>query len=59
MRKRIHFVAVLMIALMGMFTLSACSSGGGGNPPLTNDLVVVPGSSTVPVSQTAHFAAIV
>ena len=58
MRKRIHFVAVLTIALLGMFTLSACSSGGGGgNPPLTNDLVVVPGSSTVPVSQTAHFAA--
>ena len=58
MRKRIHFVALLTIALLGMFTLSACSSGGGGNnPPLTNDLVVVPGSSTVPASQTAHFAA--
>ena len=58
MRKRIHFVALLTIALLGMFTLSACSSGGGGdNPPLTNDLVVVPGSSSVGVSQTAHFAA--
>ncbi len=30
MRKRIHFVALLTIALLGMFTLSACSSGGGG-----------------------------
>jgi len=58
MRKRINFFALLTIALLGMFTLSACSSGGGGNnPPLTNDLVVVPGSSTVPASQTAHFAA--
>jgi hypothetical protein len=58
MRKRINFFALLTIVLLVMFTLSACSSGGGGNnPPLTNDLVVVPGSSTVPVSQTAHFAA--
>jgi len=41
-----------------MFTLSACSSGGGGgNHPTINDLVVLPGSSSVPVSQTAQFSA--
>jgi len=60
MRKRIHFFVLLAIAFLGMMTLSACGSsnggGGGGNPPV-NDLVVVPGSSSVPVSQTAQFTA--
>ena len=57
MRKRIHFFALLAIAFLGMMTLSACSSGGGGSHPTVNDLVVVPGSSSVPVSQTAQFTA--
>jgi hypothetical protein len=57
MRKRIHFFALLAIAFSGMMTLSACSSGGGGSHPTVNDIVVLPGSSTVPVSQTAQFAA--
>ncbi len=57
MRNRIHFAAVLTITLLVMVTLSACSSGGGGSNPTVNDMVVVPGSSTVPVSQTAQFTA--
>jgi hypothetical protein len=58
MRKRIHFFALLAIAFLGMMTLSACSSGGGGgNHPTVNDIVVLPGSSSVPASQTAQFAA--
>jgi hypothetical protein len=58
MRKRIHFITLLALAVVGMFTLSACSSGGGGGShPTINDLVVVPGSSSVPVSQTAQFSA--
>lgn len=58
MRKRIHFITLLALAAVGMFTLSACSSGGGGGShPTINDLVVVPGSSSVPVSQTAQFSA--
>jgi hypothetical protein len=56
MRKRIHFFALLVIAFLGMMTLSACSSGGGSHSTV-NDLVVVPGSSSVPVSQTAKFSA--
>jgi len=57
MRKRIHFFTLLAIAVVGMFTLSACSSGGGGSHPTVNDIVVLPGSSSVPVSQTAQFSA--
>jgi hypothetical protein len=57
MRKRIHFFALLVIAFLGMMTLSACSSGGGGSHPTVNDIVVLPGSSSVPTSQTAQFAA--
>jgi len=57
MRKRIHFFALLVIAFLGMVTLSACSSGGGGSHPTVNDIVVLPGSSSVPTSQTAQFAA--
>jgi hypothetical protein len=57
MRKRIHFFALLAIAFLGMMTLSACSSGGGGSHPTVNDIVVLPGSSSVPASQTAQFAA--
>jgi hypothetical protein len=57
MRKRIQFFALLAIAIVGMFTLSACSSGGGGNHPTINDLVVLPGSSSIGISQTAQFSA--
>jgi hypothetical protein len=57
MRKRIHFFALVAIAFLGMMTLSACSSGGGGSHPTVNDIVVLPGSSSVPTSQTAQFAA--
>jgi hypothetical protein len=58
MRKSIHFFALLAIAVLGMMSLSACSSGGGGGShPTVNDIVVVPGSSTVPASQTAQFSA--
>src|SRR5580658_11350841 len=58
MRKNIRFFTLLAIAVIAMFTLSACSSGGGGgNHPTVNDLVVLPGSSNVPVSQTAQFTA--
>ncbi len=58
MRKRIHFIKLLVLAVAAMLTLSACSSGGGGgNHPTINDLIVVPGSSSVPVSQTAQFSA--
>jgi hypothetical protein len=58
MRKRIQFFTVLAIAVVGMLSLSGCSSGGGGgNHPTINDLVVVPGSSSVPVNQTAQFSA--
>src|SRR5271155_1610816 len=57
MRKRIHFFTLLAIAVVGMFTLSACGGGGGGNHPTVNDIVVLPGSASVPVSQTAQFSA--
>jgi hypothetical protein len=58
MRKRIQFLTVLVSAVVGILTLSGCSSGGGGgNHPTINDLVVVPGSSSVPVNQTAQFSA--
>ncbi|MGD0425892.1 MAG: Ig-like domain-containing protein [Candidatus Acidiferrales bacterium] len=57
MRKSIHFFALLAIAFLGMMSLSACSSGGGGSHPTVNDIVVLPGSSTVPAGQTAQFTA--
>jgi hypothetical protein len=57
MRKRIQFFTLLAIAVAGMFTLSACSSGGGGSHPTINDLVVLPGSTSIGVSQTAQFSA--
>jgi hypothetical protein len=58
MRKRIHFVTLLVFAVAGMLTLSACSSGGGGgHTPTINDMIVVPGASSVPISQTAQFSA--
>jgi hypothetical protein len=56
MRKRIHFFTLLAIVVAGMFTLSACG-GGGGNHPTINDLVVLPGSTSIGVSQTAQFSA--
>src|ERR1700683_1267517 len=58
MRRNNRFFTLLAIAAVAMFTLPACSSGGGGgNHPTINDLVVLPGSSSVPVSQTAQFSA--
>jgi trimeric autotransporter adhesin len=58
MRNRIHFIALLATAFLAMMTLSACSNGGGGGShPTVNDIVVLPGSSSVPVSQTAQFTA--
>lgn len=57
MRKRIHFFALLAIAFLGMMTLAACGGGGGGSHSTVNDLVVVPGASSVGVSQTAQFSA--
>jgi hypothetical protein len=56
MRKRIHLFTLLAIIVAGMFTLSACG-GGGGNHPTINDLVVLPGSISIGVSQTAQFSA--
>lgn len=58
MRKRIHFFALLAIAFLAVMTMTACGGGGGGGSHSTvNDLVVVPGASSVPVSQTAQFTA--
>jgi hypothetical protein len=57
MRKRIQFFTLLAIAVAGMFALSACSSGGGGSHPTINDLVVLPGSTSIGVSQNAQFSA--
>jgi hypothetical protein len=56
MRKRIHFFVLLGIAFLGMMTLTACSSGGGSHSTV-NNLVVVPGASSVGVGQTAQFTA--
>ncbi len=57
MRNRIQFFGLLAIAVAAMFTLAACSSGGGGSHPTINDLVVLPGSSSIGISQTAQFSA--
>src|SRR5580693_848097 len=57
MRKRIQFFTLLVIIVAGMFTLSACGGGGGGSHPTINDLVVLPGSTSIGVSQTAQFSA--
>jgi hypothetical protein len=56
MRKRIHFFVLLGIAFLGMMTLTACSSGGGSHSTV-NNLMVVPGASSVGVGQTAQFTA--
>src|SRR5271156_2368393 len=56
MRKSIHFFMLLGIAFLAMLTLSACG-GGGGSSPTVNDLVIIPGSTSVAVSQTAQFSA--
>jgi hypothetical protein len=57
MQKRIHFITLMALVVAGMFTLSACGGGGGGNHPTINDLIVLPGSVSVGVSQTAQFSA--
>ncbi|MFZ3217423.1 MAG: hypothetical protein WA192_15295 [Candidatus Acidiferrales bacterium] len=56
MRKTIHLLAVLAIALVVMLTMSACG-GGGSSTPTVNDLVVVPGTASVPLMQQAQFSA--
>jgi hypothetical protein len=56
MRKSIHFFTLLAVAFLAMLTLSACG-GGGGSAPTVNDLVIIPGSTSVAVSQTAQFSA--
>ena len=57
MQKSIRFFAALGIALVGLVTLSGCSSGGGGGTPTINDMVIVPGTSSVPVGQTGRYSA--
>jgi len=57
MRKRIHFIALLVVAFLAMMNVSACGGGGGGNHSTINDLVVVPGASSVGVGQTVQFTA--
>ena len=57
MRKNVQLFALLAVAIAGALTLTACGGGGGGNHPTTNDLVIVPGSASIPVSQTGQFSA--
>ncbi|MGC2704123.1 MAG: Ig-like domain-containing protein, partial [Candidatus Acidiferrales bacterium] len=57
MRKNIGLFALVAVAMAGSMILTACGGGGGGTPPTTNDLVIVPGSASVPVSQSGQFSA--
>lgn len=58
MRKNIGLYALLAVAMAGSMILAACGGGGGGTPPPpTNDLVIVPGSASIPVSQSGQFSA--
>ena len=56
MRKNFRLFALLAVAILGALTLTACG-GGSSSHPTTNDLVIVPGSASVPVSQTGQFSA--
>jgi hypothetical protein len=57
MRKNVQLFALLAVAIAGALTLTACGGGGSSNHPTTNDLVIVPGSASIPVSQTGQFSA--
>jgi hypothetical protein len=57
MRKNVQLFALLAFSMAGALTLTACGGGGSGNHPTTNDLVIVPGSASIPVSQTGQFSA--
>jgi hypothetical protein len=57
MRKNIGLFALVAVAIASSMLLTACGGGGGGKPPTTNDLVIVPGSASIPVSQSGQFAA--
>ena len=58
MRKKFRLFALVAVAMAGLLTLTACGSGGGGgNNPTTNDLVIVPGAASIPVSQSGQFTA--
>ncbi|MFZ1974285.1 MAG: hypothetical protein WAU89_15685 [Candidatus Acidiferrales bacterium] len=58
MRKKVGLIALVAVAMASSMILTACGGGGGGgNHPTTNDLVIVPGSASIPVSQSGQFAA--
>ena len=57
MRRNVQLFALLAVAIAGALTLTACGGGGSSNHPTTNDLVIVPGSASIPVSQTGQFSA--
>ena len=58
MRKTIGLIALVTVAMASSMVLAACGGGGGGTPkPPTNDLVIVPGSASIPVSQSGQFTA--
>jgi hypothetical protein len=56
MRQTMRLIVLLAVAIAGSLTLVACG-GGGGKQPTTNDLVIVPGAASVPVSQSGQFTA--
>lgn len=57
MRKNIGLFALVAVAMASSMILAAYGGGGGGTPPTNNDLVIVPGSASVPVSQSGQFSA--
>ncbi|MFZ3332048.1 MAG: hypothetical protein WA197_15545 [Candidatus Acidiferrales bacterium] len=57
MRKNIGLFALVAVVMASSMVLTACGGGGGSTPPPTNDLVIVPGAASVPVSQSGQFSA--
>jgi hypothetical protein len=57
MRKNMGIFVLVAVAIAGALTLTACGGGGSSNHPTTNDLVIVPGSASIPVSQAGQFTA--
>lgn len=57
MRKNMGIFVLVAVAIAGALTFAACGGGGSNNHPTTNDLVIVPGSASIPVSQTGQFTA--